>query len=369
MDNDTFTMADVESIPLEAEASEVTPETSQPADETTETAKAEKSKSFIDAFAKANSDDPIEVEPTESEEQPEATEQPDEQASESRSAKDFRLIKEDRDNARNELDRMKAELEKLKDNNVDEVLSNLQAERDELSEQLRVSSIERHPEFRRKFDDRISAVVKNAQSTVGEHNADQIARLLKMDDSEMRTEGIEQIFAELSPSRQAKLGAMLAQVDDIRSERRMMLENSEESYKQLAAAGDAQREAHIAASNKLFDGVVGEARGLEVFAARDGDDEWNGEVNSRIEQARNIFTGDSDAEELARASLWAAAGPKYRELLKNAVELNRRLQAQIKGENVANPTVSGSRSDDSKASEGKSFMDVFAETSGMDLSD
>tara|TARA_B110000438_G_scaffold62609_3_gene63095 strand:+ start:1271 stop:2374 length:1104 start_codon:yes stop_codon:yes gene_type:complete len=366
MDQDTFTMADVEAIQLEEEPAAEPKAEQQAETPDTKPETGEESSSFLDSFKKAKSNEAIDPEAMDEPKQEPEKESEAVDSTESRSAKDFRQLKEERDNAKSEITAMKEQLEQLKNSDVDNVLEKMQAERDELSKQLRISSVERHPEFRRKYDDRINQVVANAKKTVGEHNEEKIERLLRMDDSDIRTDGIEEIFGELSQSKQAKLGAMLAQVDDIQSDRAATLANANESWKQLAASGEAEREAHMQASNKLFDGVLAEAQSLEVYQPRDGKDEWNQDVQARVEQARNIFTGDSDAQELARASLWAAAGPKYRELLRVQVELNQRLQAQVRDGGGANPTV-GTSGGDSK-SEPKSFNELFGEISGMDVS-
>ena len=361
MAEDTFTMADVEAIQLEPEAK---PE--QQTEEVTEASEpVEEQTSFLETFKKAKDGEDT-TKPAEPEPEAKAEEEPADDKKESRSASDFKMLKEERDNAKRELEKMQDQLSELKNSDVDDLMKQLEAERDDLSERLKISSIERHPEFQKRFDNKIAQVIANAQSTVGEHNAERIEKLLRMEESEMRTDGIEAIFAELSPARQAKLGAMLAQVDDVKSERMAMLADADESYKQLAAGQDAQREAHIEASNKVFDNVLEEARNLEVYQLREGEEDWNSEVSERAEQARNVFTGGSSAEQLARASLWASAGPKYRELLRMQVELNRRLQTQITDETGANPTVSSPEGEGGKV-EPKSFMEMFGESSGMDM--
>jgi hypothetical protein len=366
MEKDTFTMDYVEAIALETPPDDSSPEpaaSDKQADDPQADTKPEPT-SFLEAFQKAKAGEDL-AEPKQPD--PDSDSDSDSDSKESRSASDFKLIKAERDDANTKMTKLENQLKELENKDVDDLLKQVQAERDDLSERLKISSIERHPEFQQRFDAKIEQVIKNAQTTVGEHNADNIERLLKMEDSDLRTDGIELIFAELSPSKQAKLGAMLAQVDDIGSERKAMLANAEESYHLLAASADNQREQHLAASNKVFDDVVSEAKNLEIYQPREGEDEWNQQVDGRIQQARNIFTGDSDAQELARASLWAAAGPAYRELLRSQVELNRRLQAQIKGESGANPTVS-TGSEKPAEGEPKSFMEVFSEVTGMDVS-
>ena len=90
-----------------------------------------------------------------------------------------------------------------------------------------------------------------------------------------------------------------------------------------------QHEAQLAETHKLFDNVVSEASNLEVFANRDGDDSWNSEVKERVDMARGIFSGENDPQELTVLASGLRLGPKYRELLVQQIELNRRLQKQL----------------------------------------
>jgi hypothetical protein len=360
MDKDTFTMEDVEALQLEG-----APETT---DETAGEAKKEEPASFLDSFkkAKGEAEGTLEPEAAREEPEPEASEV-DESTPESRSASDFKLIKSERDDARKKMIELEAKLKDAADSDTGDLLKEAQDENRTLSEQLRISSIERHPEFIKKYDTKIGQIVSNAQATVGEHNARRIQELLLMEDNDMRNEGIEQIFSELSPANTAKLGAFLAQVDNVKAERVAALVNHEDSYNALRANEDARHDAHLAKSNELFDKVLAEATGnLEIYKPREGEDEWNGEVSERINQARQIFCGESNATQMARASLWAAAGPMYRDLLIKQSELNRRLQSQVSGGDSANPTLGGTEA--TEGVDSKSFMEVFGEHSGMDVS-
>jgi hypothetical protein len=83
------------------------------------------------------------------------------------------------------------------------------------------------------------------------------------------------------------------------------------------------------ASEKTWATVKESARALEVFEPKDGDTAWNEEVNGRIELARQIFNGENDEADLAKAALWAASAPKYRELLHAQMALNGKLQAEL----------------------------------------
>jgi hypothetical protein len=67
-----------------------------------------------------------------------------------------------------------------------------------------------------------------------------------------------------------------------------------------------------------------------------------------MDLARQIFNGENSEEDLAKAALWAAAAPKYRELLYAQVEVNKRLQAELAKYRGAEPGVSSSSKGNSR---------------------
>ena len=367
MPEDTFTMADVEAINLEtpepAPAEEAKAADTEPKGEAGESA-PEGLKSFAEAFNEALADDKVEL-PEEAEKEPEKAVEEPEQATdskESRSSSDFKKIKEDRDNARRELEELKSKLEKLDDSDVNNIMEQLKTERDDLSQRLKLAAIERHPKFQQEFQSKVDGVIEQAKRIVGSENADRVAELMQMGESDYRNNSLDEMMMELSTTKQAQLGSLLTRIDEVRYERASALENAEQTYQQMMADQAKQHEAQLAETHKLFDNVVSEASNLEVFANRDGDDSWNAEVKERVDMARGIFSGENDPQELARASLWAAAGPKYRELLVQQIELNRRLQKQLGDQGEANPSV-GSNGGPKKEAP-KDFITAFNEAMG-----
>jgi len=360
---DTFTMQDVEAMPSEVAA---------PQDETLtekEAATSDSSTNFIDKFKEAKSGEDSEEKPLE-EAEPEESVAEAEPEDLSRSAKDFKLLKEERDQARQQIAEMEKKLSGLKDNDVDEVLEKLKQERDSLSEQLKTAALEKHPDFIKKFDGKIDQVVSTAKATVGEHNEDRIERLLRMEESEMRNDGLEQIFAELSPTRQAKLGAMLAQIDAIKAERAGMLSNQADALNELNAKYDQQQQERLKSSDAAWGNALSQAQQhVEVFQKKDGDDEWNNGIDSMVTSARGLFSGEgaTSLEEMARATLWAAAAPRLRSMLNAEREKTAKLEAALASGNNSNPSLSGSPSGDAKAGE-KTFAEMFGEASGFNVS-
>ncbi len=362
-----FALENIDQLDIEMATPKPTDPAPEPeAAETPEPAKADdgddKPTSFIDAFKKsAEGEEEKPAAKAEPVAEPAKAEPVEDSASPS--SKHFKALKAERDTAKSELDQLKAKLSELEDSDVDNVLDAVTKERDDLSQRLKLASIERHPEFQKKYADRISSILDQAKKAVPEEYKDRIGDLLMMEDSEYRTQSLEEVFVELPTSQQAKMGALMARVDEVKSDKATALENASDTYQALMAGQAQQQESHLADSNKLFDEVSSQAAEvLEIFQTREGESEWNKEVSDRIANARGIFTGDNDPRELASASMWAAAGPKYRELLGVQLELNRRLRAQLEDEGSATPSVGAG---DGKATEGnKGFLEHVHELMG-----
>lgn len=302
---------------------------------------------FMAALKDAMADEPVqepEPEPQDSEpvgeagESGEVGEAPAEENL-SPSAANFKKIKQDRDNARRELEELKA---KLAEGNPSEEFEKIKRERDQLSEELKVSAVERHPEFKRKYEEKAAGLLNQAKDMVGVGLGETITTLMFSAESDARTESLDDIFAELPVSKQARLANIIAEMDALQRDRQIELENANSTYEQLMQKDRETRSSNGEANQKLFDEVSQTALNLEFFQKKSDDAEWNKEVDERYELARRIYTGSSSPEELVLASCWAAVAPKYREAYGAQVEVNKRLRAQIKELTNANPSVSGS---------------------------
>jgi hypothetical protein len=362
----TFALEGIETLDLigteekpKEETKEVAEEKASPSAEESSDTPPDETSSFLDAMHKAMGE---EEEPKKEEKEPETEPEVEADSKESRSAKDFKKVKEDRDNARRELDELKSKLTDLEDSNVDGVLKELKEERDDLSQRLKLAAIERHPKFQKEFENKVASIIGRAKKLVGAENADRVADLLVMVDSEYRGNSLEEIMLELTTTKQAQLGALLSSIEEVKSNREEALANADETYNKMMADQDAQRENLMADSNKLFDDVAKEANNLEVFQTREGDNDWNSDVSGRLNVARSIFSGENEPRELAKASLWAAAAPKYRELLVAQMELNRRLRQQVKEQGGATPSMSATG--EGKTPEKADFMDTMSELMG-----
>jgi len=253
----------------------------------------------------------------------------------------FRKIKEEKAQLAKQLDEFKAG--KVANPNAEAQFKTLQEERDALSERVRLLDIERHPEFVKKYEGKITGVFESMKSVVGT-DGDRLVGLLKSPENDYRNSQIDDIVEGLSPSKKAKLGALIVKYDEINGEKSAEMSEAKADYDSIISKYQQENEqgtrAALESANKTWTKVSENARALEIFEPRENDEEWNTELNGRLNLAQQIFNGENSEEDLAKAALWAAAAPKYRELLYSQVEINKRLKAELAKYRGSEPGVS-----------------------------
>lgn len=357
---DTFTMDDAESAVSTAVASEPP-------------------SSFSDAFNKAMGGD------TEKPEEPKKAEEPAQEAEpepekaeapepadtepdkkESRSAKDFKLVKQKAKEAEGEVAKLRAEIEALKSQTPEgnDELDALKRERDELSDRLKAAALEKHPKFENYYRSKIDGIISRAKSLVGEEMSDRVESLLNMGGGAERNSGLEDIFSELGVTQQAQMGALLTQMDEVLNERSSQLQNASQTYEAMEQNQTQQREAFLAESERTFDRVGEDAKAWGVFQEREGDAEWNAALAERTAIAKQIYMGESDPEQLARAAYMASSADFLNELLTKEVEAHRLTKSQLTELQGANPSVSASASGASTG-ESEDFLSAYKKAMGQ----
>jgi len=275
----------------------------------------------------------------------------------------FRKIKEEKAQLAKQLEELKAG--KSTNPNFEAQLKALQEERDALSERVRLLDVERHPEFIKKYEGKINGVFESVKSLVGS-DGERLVGLLKSPESDYRNSQIDDIVEGLSPSKKAKLGALIVKYEEINSERASEISEAKQDYDAIISRYQQENEegtkAALEQASKTWAKVSENASALEIFEPRENDEEWNSELNQRLSLAQQIFNGENSEEDLAKAALWAAAAPKYRELLYAQVEVNKRLQAELSKYRGSEPgvtskaTTGGSRPANTNAAKSEDFV-------------
>ena len=76
-------------------------------------------------------------------------------------------------------------------------LAALEQEREDLSERLRVSDVERHPKFQQYFEGKTAALTEAAKAILGAEHAPKLERILKVSDEEQRTALLDELMGDL----------------------------------------------------------------------------------------------------------------------------------------------------------------------------
>ena len=275
----------------------------------------------------------------------------------------FRKIKEEKAQLAKQLEELKAG--KSSNPDYETQLKSLQEERDALSERVRLLDVERHPEFIKKYEGKINGVFDSVKNLVGT-DGERLIGLLKSPESDYRNSQIDDIVEGLSPAKKAKLGALIVKYEEINGERSAEISEAKQDYDAIISRYQQDNETNTKAAleqaTKTWAKVSENARALEIFEPRENDEEWNSELNQRLSLAQQIFNGENSEEDLAKAALWAAAAPKYRELLYAQVEVNKRLQAELSKYRGSEPGVTskvtsgGSRPANTNAAKSEDFV-------------
>lgn len=222
----------------------------------------------------------------------------------------FTAIKKSRDEFRTKAEQheaslkaLQAEIEKLKStpqtqavsDSIQKQLDEIKKERDELSEAVRLSSVENHPRFKAYFNQKTTEAVNLAKNAVGAEHADKIAKLITLPDGDYRTEKIEELMSELSTLRASRLGSALVEYDKVMQERAAEVAKAGETYNKLQSEGqqmtERQKAEQAAKVENLIKTTTEKARSLSAFQLSKDDTAHNEQVAKNEAFVRDFFTG------------------------------------------------------------------------------
>lgn len=241
-----------------------------------------------------------------------------------------------------ELETLRAELEAARAStsttpppDVAERLTALQTERDSLRTQLQAVAGERI--FDAESKPRREAAITQAKQVAGPEHAARIEQLLALGESTYRDNAIEELISTLPPLRAAKLTAAVADLDRLASERAAAAAQGGELWnRRMSEATAAQERAAAernAAATRTFDAEVAEWQSAGIVTPED------------IENARSVYSGKgSTLQDAARASLWAAAGPKLAQQAQDALARVAELEGELSKLRGAQPGVGAAAS-------------------------
>jgi hypothetical protein len=230
-------------------------------------------------------------------------------------------------------------------------LERLTKQNEEYSETIQRLGVTEHPQFKKFYDNKVTAQIELAKRIVGADNSEVVEKILKLPDieelSEVKSERLNNLIESLSPIQQSRLGSVINELEQISVDRAADIALAKEKREKFNADQEASRkDASTRArgeGEKLFNSIIKEFQdpknGFDTYKLKDGDEAWNKDVASRIAEAKSLFLGDKKAnpQEVAQAILHAASLPIIIAGYRDVLGENEKLREQVKKLSAANP--------------------------------
>ena len=241
-------------------------------------------------------------------------------------------------------------------------------EKEDLSNRLMQASLERHPKFQAHYNGQFDSIAEQIKAIAPGALGEKLAKASKngtvLDIS--NDPDVENAIDELPSSKKMLIGPLLTRAAELHSERARALETPAVHLEDASKADNAKRDEWFSKANSTFETEQSKAMGvLPVFQHRDGDAEWNAEVDSSISLAKDTFESvaksDISVSELSKLCLWATAGPKFYNQVEAMTGVIANLNAKIASMESAQPGLKGaSNNGSSKSQAPASFQDRVA---------
>lgn len=219
----------------------------------------------------------------------------------------------------------------------------LKADYESLDEIVKKTALERHPGFKAQYDGEIDRQMKLVKAIAGDKNAKEIQKIIDGGDSEKWDE----IKESLGEFKSSQLAAIVTKIQQVRIEKEEQLADWKNNHAKLekvelaqtAKAKETQQRELVNAVSKVMADVQ---ENVEIFRKVDGNDEWNKEIDARLNQVKEWATADLNPEERANLAARAAGAEKYRALFLAVLDRANQLQAQIAKYKGSQPNIGGS---------------------------
>jgi hypothetical protein len=221
----------------------------------------------------------------------------------------------------------------------------LKKEHEAVLQELAKVNVQSHPKFKQYFDGNMQRAIAIAKGVAGKENEERVQKILLMEDPIEQESAMDDLMLELSPTKQAQMGAIVLGVRSLQAERAAELAKANEHVGRLREEQQAEAQKRIESAKQAMESEISSFQGddgLPVFQKRTGDTaedkEWNAAVDKTIERARKIFMGDKvPAQQLARASLYAAAFPTLVKQMHSQAERIAQLEGELQKMTAAEP--------------------------------
>lgn len=242
-----------------------------------------------------------------------------------------------------------AEFEQYKAQFNKEEIDRLRTEHADLQKRLRVTAVEKDPDFVRQYEGSRKTVLDMAK-TLGGENGDKLAEVLSMPDSKHKREQLNAILEDMPISERSEIGAISLELKKLDGWKANRIANADAEFKSMQERQQNDRTARSAAAMRDFEGLITRwadpEKGLAVLQDREGDADWNAMVARAKDEARKTFSGQVPAKDWPLNALKAATWKPLVQHIQRQANREAELTAEIARLKSSQPGPGGSPKDD-----------------------
>lgn len=178
-----------------------------------------------------------------------------------------------------------------------ERLKALEAENKELHQRFMETEVTADPKFAAYFKNKFDSAIKMAKQAVGQERAEQVEKIMKLQDPEFKQAKIEEFLSELESDYQKGLVTnAVSRYAEIEEEREQEIGKAKSLREQKQAQDSTRQEQAVKVRDDLFNRTLKAKQdpktGFAPFQLKDGDNAWNQGVAKRVEYAKALLTGE-----------------------------------------------------------------------------
>lgn len=195
----------------------------------------------------------------------------------------------------------------------------LNAHIEELTEQIRILDVTQHPKWKAYFGEKEKEQTDLATDILGAEKGKRFAEIVAIPDlpglTEFKKAQMDEFISELSTFEQSAIGNVTTALMLLNRQKQAELKRNSEHVAKLKENQDSTQKQAGAAREKLFASTIADMSdpktGLAMFQKKEGNEDWNKQIDGMVATARRLFFGAKDlkAEDIARSAMHAAAFP------------------------------------------------------------
>ena len=264
-----------------------------------------------------------------------------------KAAAEFRKIKQDRDEWKRKAELASAE---AGGSQVAAEFEDLKKRYERVSEELRLSNIERHPTFVAHFEPKMKAAIDMAKRSVGPDLADSVERIIAMPESDAKMEEISSLMGELNDFQKHRLNLAISNYDELSESRRTEIEKARADAGAISASLSEQKAVESARSRKMLEDAVEATLANAGVLSGFSDKADASELEERRTFVRQFARGELPKEVYPWVPILAAEAMHLRETrLPELEKENAELKQQLSAFSASSPSPSGGSSSEPQA--------------------